>query len=508
VRRRGGRHARGRVLGIPGALAVLVALALVASGCVAQAGPVQATPEATEEPVFRPVLPTAPTATPPPPLTENEVDDALRDLVCWYDNPTLAQTCLPPGEEFLGTLERVALSDEELFVAPLIDMMWLDVGWARWVREALERITGERFPSAAEWYAWMATDPPPLPEDYAEWKGRLLSIIDTKFRPLLPEAATGDGPGPEQLVWSLVGPQGVPPLDAPATVHRVEERFMGNGDVVFGVVVGGQARAYPERIIGWHGSVADEVGGTEVLVWHCAVCGGAAVFNRYASDGVAYTFSASGLVWESRRLYTDAETGSLWDAVSGRAVAGPLAEAGVRLTPRVSVRTTWGEWAARYPATRVLSLDTGHVRDYSEGASLRIDADPEGPAFPVSEVDARLAPKDRVLGVTVNGARKAYPLAVLEQRQFVLDTIGGVGVAIISSGAGRGATVYETAGTEFEGWSGPPDDRIMTDSEDLRWFVDDERLLNTRNSRVRNALPAQVAYWFAWAGAFPDAALW
>lgn len=483
-------------------------LGLLVSACVAQDTGVQGTPEPTEEPVFRPEIASAPTATPPPPLTADEVDDVLRELVCWYDNPSLAQGCLPPAEEFLATLERVALSGEELFVAPLIDMMWLDVGWARWVREALERITGERFASAAEWYAWMATEPPPLPDEYTEWKGRLLSIIDPNFRPLLPEAPVGDGPGPEQLVWSLAGPESVPALTSPATVHQAEERFMGNGDVVYGVVIGGEPRAYPERILGWHGSVADEVNGTEILVWHCAVCGGAAVFNRYASDGVAYTFSAAGLVWESRRLFTDQETGSLWDAVSGRAVAGPLAASGISLSPRVSVRTTWGEWAARYPNTRLLSLETGYVRDYSEGAALRADVDPDAPTFPVSHVDDRLGPKERVLGVTVNGARKAYRLADLEQRGFVLDTVGGVAVAIVSGGPGLGATVYEAADTAFEGWSGPPDDRLMTDAENLRWFIDDERLLNTRNSRVRSALPAQVAYWFAWSGAFPNTGLW
>ncbi len=492
-----------------GALAALGALALLlGTACMSAAAGPQATPEPTEEPVFRPVQSGLETPTPPPPLTEDEIDEALRDLVCWYANPTLALTCLPPGEDFLTTLERVALSGEEQFVAPLVDMMWLDVGWERWVREALERLTGQRFATASEWYAWMTADPPPLPEGYAEWKGRLLAVIDINFRSIIPPERAPGGPGPEQLVWSLIGRDGVPPLVAPETVHRVEELFLGAGDVVYGVVIESEARAYPERIIGWHGSITDEVGGREVLVWHCAVCGGAAVFNRYASDGVAYTFAPAGLVWDSRRLFTDEETDSLWDSVSGRAVAGPLAAAGVSLSPRVSVRTTWGEWEARYPNTRVLSLETGHVRDYSEGASLSADANPDAPAFPVAALDDRLDAKARVLGVTVGGARKAYPLDEVERRQFMLDTIGGVGVVIISAGAGRGATVYETAGTTFEGWSGPPDDRLMTDSENLRWFIDDERLLNTRNSRVRSALPAQVAYWFAWSGAFPDTALW
>lgn len=484
-----------------------IVLGTILGGCVARSDlPVESTP--TETPVFQPVIRAEPTATPPPPLTEDEIVEVLHNLVCWYDDPDLARSCLPPGEEFLSQIQRVALSGEPRFIAPLVDMLWLELGWERWVREALERVSGERFATASNWYAWMTATPPPLPDGYAEWKGRLLAVIDPAFAELIPEVAAIDGPGPEQLVWALVRADAVPPLVAPDNVHRVEELYLQNSNIVFGVVVDGVQRAYPERIIGWHGSVTDTVNGTSILIWHCPSCGGAVAFSRLASDGGAYTFSASGFVWESRRLFSDDETGSLWDSVSGHAVAGPLATAGVRLVPRVSVRTTWGEWAARYPNTRVLSLETGFVRNYDEGAYRTADAEEERPAFPVPRIDERLGPMERVLGVTVGGARKAYPLSAVETSGIVRDTLGGVDIVILSPGSGRGATVYETLGTGFGALSGPADDRIVTDGDDLTWFVDDERLLNARNSRVRSALPSQVAYWFAWSGAFPGAALW
>jgi len=310
-------------------------------------------------------------------------------------------------------------------------------------------------------------------------------------------------------VWSLLRADAVPPLVDPANAHRVEERYLAESDIVYAVEVDGVTRAYPERIIGWHGSVADTVNGVRILLWHCPTCGGATVFNRLASDGGVYTFVASGLVWDSRRLFRDEETNSLWDAVSGRAVAGQLAEAGVHLVPRVSVRTSWGDWSARHPNTRVLSLDTGHVRDYSPGAyELSGVETTEGPAFPVAHLDDRFPPMTPMLAVTVGGARKAYPLAAVESAGIVRDTVGGTDIVIVSSGPGRGATVYDSLGTAFVGLGGPPADRVLTDGDDLTWFVSEERLLNTRNSRVRTSVPAQVAYWFAWAGAFPSTEAW
>jgi len=489
------------------ALVAGLTLAACLAGCVAQADPsVDATP--TEVPVFRPAVRSEATATPPPPLSEGEIDEVLRDLVCWYDDVDLARSCLPPGEEFLTQLQRVAISEDQRFIAPLVDMLWLEIGWERWVREALERVSGERFATASEWYAWMTAAPPPLPDGYAEWKGRLLAVIDPAFADLIPESAPIDGPGPEQLVWALARADAVPPLVNPNNIHRVEELFMQDSNVVFGVVVDGVQRAYPERIIGWHGSITDTVNGTSIIVWHCPSCGGAVVFNRLASNGVSYTFSASGFVWESRRLFLDEGTGSLWDAVSGRAVSGPLAEAGVRLIPRVSVRTSWGEWAARYPNTRVLSLETEYVRNYDEGAFRAGGSDDVAPQFPVPRVDERLQPMERVFAVTVGGSRKAYPLAALESAGVLRDTVGDVDIVILSPGPGRGANVYESLGTGFGGISGPANDRVVSDGDDVAWFVDDERLLNTRNSRIREALPSQVAYWFAWSGAFPDTLLW
>lgn len=494
------------------ATAPLAALfsALLLGACVgSDAAP---TPGATgTEAVFRPVVAASATPTPPPPLRLDEVGAVLREAVCWDADPALARACLPPGADTLTALQRIARSRDPRFIAPLVDMLWLDVGWERWVREALEAVSGQRFATPAEWYAWMTADPPPLPDGYAQWKGRLLAIIDPRFTELIHDAVgegAGRGIGPEQLVWSLVGVNALPPLVTPREVRGGEQRYLASGDVVYGVVIGGEAHAYPERIVGWHGVVEDTVNGTPIIVAHCTPCGGAAVFDARASDGVRYTLGAAGLAVQSRLLFTDAETHSLWDAVSGRAVAGPLAARGVALRPVNAARTTWGVWSARYPETRVLSLDTGLVRDYAEGAALKADRDAPGPQFPVSNVDARLPAKTRVLGVRIGGVQRAYPLEAVERAGILHDRIGTRAVVLISPGAGLGVTVYDAEGVTIDRVEGDSADRDAVDSAGQRWFMNDERLLNARNSRVRAALPAQVGYWFAWSGAYPGTTLW
>lgn len=491
--------------GIRLAAALLASVFLGACIAAPDASP-RAIATPTEEPVFRPVLVEV-TATPTPaPLTAGEIGTALRDLVCWYDDPALARECLPPGEEFVTVLQRIGASGDRRFIAPLVDMLWMEIGWERWVRDALETLTGERHATAADWYRWMMANPPPLPEEYATWKGGLLSIIDPRFTQLIREQRAPDGPGAADLVWGLQGVGQVPPLRSPDTVHRVEERYLSRSDIVYGVVIDGVARAYPERIIAWHGVVTDTIEGDAIQVWHCIACGGAAVFGAVASDGTRYTFAPSGLAWQSRRLFFDEETLSLWDAVQGRAVSGPAA--GTRLTLLPSVRTTWGEWSDRYRNTRVLSLDTGFVRDYGEGVAIRPDTQSDGPLYPVPEVDDRLPPKSRVLGVVVGGVARAYPLDAIEAARIVHDEVGGTRVVLVSPGPGRGVTVYAAGGVTIDRIEGPPDDREAVDTDGLRWFVDEERLLNTRNSRVIPAVASQVLYWFAWSGAYPSTTVW
>src|SRR5690606_16248146 len=113
-------------------------------------------------------------------------------------------------------------------------------------REALERVSGQRFATTAEWYAWIARETPPLPEGYAEWKGRLLSLVDERFTALIHPSG---GVGAERLVWAHISSSDVPPLTEPQTVHRVEERYLASTDRVIGVLIDGEPRAYPERII-------------------------------------------------------------------------------------------------------------------------------------------------------------------------------------------------------------------------------------------------------------------
>ena len=59
---------------------------------------------------------------------------------------------------------------------------------------------------------------------------------------------------------------GIPALFNPKYMKAGDAVFMRDDEQVIGLEIGGEARAYPLRILSWHELVNDTVGGTPLLV--------------------------------------------------------------------------------------------------------------------------------------------------------------------------------------------------------------------------------------------------
>jgi hypothetical protein len=113
------------------------------------------------------------------------------------------------------------------------------------------------------------------------------------------------------------------------------------------------------------------------------------------------SFGVSGLLSNSDVILFDRETETLWSQLLARAIAGPLR--GTRLQPLVLTHTTWDTWPQAHPASLVLSTDTGYARDYLT-APYGDYAENQGLLARVSARSNRYHPKERVLGIEINGS--------------------------------------------------------------------------------------------------------
>jgi len=368
----------------------------------------------------------------------------------------------------------------------------------------LESQTGQRHGNdILRWQQWMWQQPYLPHPEYAAFKGRWYSQIDPRFREFFPD-------GVESLIrldevdWGGVVPNGIPPLEAPEHLSAVEATYLDDDNIVFGIVVGDEARAYPKRILAWHEMAVDVVGGLDLTIVYCTLCGTVIPYESVA-DGRRIQFGTSGLLYRSNKLMFDGATKSLWNTLEGVPVVGSLVGSGLELTRRSVVTTTWGEWRRRHPDTTVLSLDTGHQRDYSEGAAYRDYFGTDRLMFQVQARDDRLANKAEVvvmlLDDPVGGDRHpvALSVALLARRPVFQAEVAGQSFVVVTSRFGA-SRIYDSTGRQFDGWT---DDGRVSDDEGKTWLVTEGELVVEDDPTVRLArLPAHRAFWFGWYAQF------
>lgn len=202
----------------------------------------------------------------------------------------------------------------------------------------------------------------------------------------------------------------IPGLDYPEATEASGGDWYDDENIVFGVVVNGEALALPKNQMQVHEMVNTTLGGRELGIPYCTLCGSAQAYFVDNVSGVdRVVLRTSGLLQRSNKLMYDLITGSAIDTFTGRALTGPLAEADVNLDQLSVVVATWGEWKQVHPDTKILAEDGGIGRVYS--ADPLDGRDDDGPIFPVGAVDPRLPIQEPVVGViTEDGSPIAFPV--------------------------------------------------------------------------------------------------
>ncbi|MEX2673212.1 MAG: DUF3179 domain-containing (seleno)protein [Phycisphaeraceae bacterium] len=153
---------------------------------------------------------------------------------------------------------------------------------------------------------------------------------------------------------------------------------------VIGVVVDGEARAYPIQIMRGHEIVNDVVGGRPIAVTYSPIADSVAVFDRAVEvdgESTALRFGYSGLLSNSNLvMYNIVENSedegatedltqvSLWSQLRMRAIAGPLAGDSADEAAELTLVPTWigrwADWREMQPRTTVLEAVREQRRAY------------------------------------------------------------------------------------------------------------------------------------------------
>lgn len=387
----------------------------------------------------------------------------------------------------------------ELDVAPTLVFFMRVSREPQRIAAALSDLTGEPI---ADWHdavTWLEGRPDITPhESFAPLKLSFWRSIDPTFLQFF----EGDRLDPakmrirfEEIVWGGVQVDGIPSLDNPPLISADDAGYLRDDDLVFGVEINGDVRAYPLRIMGWHEMFNETIGGVPVALAYCTLCG-AGILYETAVEGYdePFVFGSSGFLYRSNKLMFDRQTNSLWNQFTGEPVVGPLVGTGVVLKIRPVVITSWADWRAQNPDTKVLSIETGHLRDYGSGVVYREYFDSPDLMFPALVRDESIVQrKDFVYGVRALGASKAWPIAAFEAEPVINDTVGALEIVLIGDPETRTVRAYERAGRRF----GAGDDAATLSTSGGVWTITEATLNGPAGERLPR-VPGHITYWFAW----------
>lgn len=425
-------------------------------------------------------------ATPAPALEEDEIRELSWGLFSHFgDRKQVAIDAL------------VTTGDRSLIPTFVLALRW--AGDDIFVADALSTLTGERL---ATWHAafeWQEAHPEITPHPtYRDVKLHLLRGIDERFMDLLDtEAARANAQIRfEEITWGGAKVDDIPPLDAPKMLSVENAGYLRDEDLVFGVSINGDARAYPLRVLGWHEMMNDVIGGVPVALAYCTLCGAGILFETDV-DGRAepFVFGSSGLLYRSNKLMFDRQTETIWNQFTGKPVIGELVGSGIALKQRPILVASWKDWREANPTTTVLSDETGFLRDYGPGVVYSDYFASPDLMFPALVGDeSRLKRKDYVFGVRAFAASKAWPLDVFEGGAVINDRIGDMNIVLIGDAATRTVRAYDRGDLEFRR-SADGDQRLLTSNG--AWTLREDALTGP-DGAASPRIPGHISYWFAW----------
>ena len=364
-------------------------------------------------------------------------------------------------------------------------------------QRALLALTGEKLTTWREAMLYQEAHPEIQPHtSYDKLKLWYWSGIDEDFLSLFSKPDDLDTMRIrfEEITWGGVRFDEIPALDNPVLVAAQEADYLQDTDLVFGVEINGDVRAYPLRIMGWHEMFNDVIGGVPVALAYCTLCGAGILFETQLQDyETPFTFGSSGLLYRSNKLMFDRQTLSLWNQFTGEPVSGALAHSGIALKMRPTTITTWQAWRNKHPDTQVLSLQTGHIRDYDSGVAYREYFSSPDLMFPTVANEDRLPQKEQVYGIRTTGGAKAWPIDVFSTEPVINDRVGFVNVVLIGNADSQTVRAYERGEATFSG------NTSQLNGPEGIWQVSETALLGPDGQRLPR-IPGHVAYWFAWDG--------
>ena len=307
----------------------------------------------------------------------------------------------------------------------------------------------------------------------------------------------------DKVLFGGPGKDGIPAVDQPEMLAVDQINYLDDDDLVIGVMIDGQPKAYPHKVLNWHEITNDHTAGTYYAVTYCPLTGSALCWDR-TLDGEVTTFGVSGLLYNSNLIPYDRATDSYWSQLLIKGVFGTYKDEPA-ITYQV-METSWLTWKTLFPQSTVQSTDTGYNRDYSRNpygnypTSSRL-------MFPIEVDDDQLHRKERVLGIVADGQARVYRLSsFIGGTKTINDTYMGIPVVIAGASTNNFMVSFNRIVDGVTLSFTPLQDElptVMLDDEGTKWDVFGRGISGPRAGQQLAHIESFIAYWFAFGTFYP-----
>ncbi|MBB5343219.1 DUF3179 domain-containing (seleno)protein [Tunturibacter empetritectus] len=291
------------------------------------------------------------------------------------------------------------------------------------------------------------------------------------------------------------------PYDSPS-FEGADEAKVDSDDKVLAVTVGQEARAYPIRTMGYHHIVNDTVGGVPIAVTYCTLCHTGLVWSRVV-DGKLLHFRLAGIN-NGNALLRDEQTSSIWQQSTGEAIFGPLKGQQLKLVR--SDELTFALWKSEQPHGQVLKADPLYAAEYDpKDWEKHVEKTPTV----VNTTRSGIAPHQLMLGVTVAGQSKAYPIESILAAKLIQDRVGDQPLIVVLGRDGASIRVFEGAlESRHLTFAQGTGDQTLTDIDTgSLWNFQGCAIEGSLAGRCLAEIDAHKDYWFDWMNHHPESAV-
>lgn len=316
------------------------------------------------------------------------------------------------------------------------------------------------------------------------------------------------------MFWSGYVPYVMTPPENPKTLDvGAAGKLLGPNDTVLGLHYKGEARAYPRDFIARPHYFSDVVGGTPVTISYCILCNSGTAFKSEIGGRPMKLQSVT--AYNNNIIYHDLESDNFIQQLDGCVIHGP--DRGAKLEPLPVIITTWKEWTALHPDTKLLYAPPMTLRDRMVAGMLQM-------LIPINKLAKRTRPWHRiqgkldprlpamsfVFGVEMNGKQCAYPVGALSRTGVCNDTLGGEPIVIFYDVTRNLGNVFsrktEDQTLSFASARDNGSGIVARDEESgSLWDVQGHAQKGAHANKTLKAIPHyNKIFWFSWALFKPD----